>query len=125
MGGSLDHEWSVSRRIGDEPQLPNGDRVAQQLVPRADGHRRPSGIEVNDVARLPHRSAESPPLPDREAGDTVVVADDPAARVDKLARTRGAPGINEAGALPPTHEADVHAVWLLGRSQRELNRPAA
>src|SRR5450631_4207612 len=116
MSASLDGERSVARRLGDKTQLSYGDRVAEELVPRADRHRCPPGIEVHDVARLTDRHAESPALADREVRHTVVVPDDPTTRVHKAARTLGTAGVDEANPLSSTHEADVHAVWLLGRS---------
>src|SRR5262245_28712538 len=93
--------------------------LAQQVDARANRHGRGRDRYVGHVTTFTDGDAQTAPLPDRERIDAVVRADNQTALVDD--RALPARNARTEKRLPPAalDEADVHALALVGRAERE------
>src|SRR5436190_9144763 len=90
-----------------------------------DRDRRADGVDVDDIAALTRRDAETAPLPDRECRDAVVTTHRSARRVDDAPRRHLRARGQELDPRALRHEADVHALRLRRGAEPEAVRVRA
>src|SRR5207253_426681 len=103
----------------DEREVTQQHVSTKQLVAATDRHGRGRGVDVDDVATLPHRNIEPATLADREAGNAPVASDRRPRGIDDRARPGRRPLDEELFAAAAGDETDVHALGLRRRAEAE------
>ena len=123
VGAALHRDRARHRAVRPD-ELLEPQPVDQQLVGRADAHRRRRHVDVDHVpGRSAAGQAEAPALADRDQLDGVDPSDLGPPLVDHAPRTQGDAIAQEPGAPGGRgHEAHVLAVGLVGGAQAERGR---
>src|SRR3569623_618738 len=115
------------RAVADPVDVAQRDDAFAQRRAWADNNLARSRIERDDIKRLSRSNADAAALADREVHNALMMAENPAAQIDYLARLQRVRlhALDDIRIASGRHEADVLAVVLFGDWQIEPPRQFA